>query len=187
MELPKKDGSAFAEKGARPPEIVYTIMTPTDDTRKGTYPDSTFCVYNLLRRKFNHQYTYVFNSDTPYQLETATSEDRCADCMEYEHKMDNEQRKQKRIFCGEKNPDKLKGAGTISKVQIYFKSDKRNVFEGVTHYLAEYPVDVSLSAGQPIEVVYCVRLQYMHTVFLFYVQVILLAESPQKVYTATTI
>ena len=167
MELPKKDGSAFAEKGKRPPEIVYTIMTPTDDTRKGTYPDSTFCVYNLLRRKFNHQYTYVFNPDTPYQLEKSTSENRCADCMEYEHKMDNEQRKRKRIFCGEKLPDNLKkGEGTISKVQIYFKSDKRNVFEGVTHFLAEYPVNVSLSAGQPIEVVSV--LDYSTCIWCFY-------------------
>jgi len=152
LPLPVQSGSGFAVRGRRP-EFVYTIMTPIE-TRDGIYPDSTFCVYNLLRRRFNHQYTYVFNRRTPFDLETA-NRGRCADCMEYSHAMNN--RQQRRIFCGRRNPSELIGAGTISKVEINFKSDMNRGFEGVTHSLAEYPVNVSFCAGQAIKVACSIR------------------------------
>ncbi|XP_065901817.1 collagen alpha-1(III) chain-like isoform X2 [Dysidea avara] len=148
VPLPQENSSSDIIRG-RNVSVLYTIMTPI--TPEDVYPDNTFCKYSLMpqKRKKNHQFSYVFDNKCPFDVEIdSVTERRCADCMEFQHTMNRNDRKM--IFCGDSvDPMLNDSASTLSKIELTFKSDGSIGRKGVSFRIAEIIVENLSVEGPP--------------------------------------
>ena len=127
---------------------LFHITTPNkggSGSDVGDYPDNKFCTYVLKKRRAKHQYSYIFNPFSPFDIEEdENTNERCNDCLEHHHTRNGQVTTI--MTCGSSVDSRLDGGkGPLSDVKLVFKSDGSKGGTGADFHIAEFSPNVSLS------------------------------------------